>query len=166
VNGEGHYTENCYNAGLLEMTEGKCYALNPDRYSEVANQQWINNVATQTWWWTEVSCGDEPELVLVDTKKEPIQKANGRDNGTTAIAATVAAKANIAFANNTLSIVASSNGAKTVKVFNVRGDVLLSETFSGASMSLDMSKFAGKGAVIVRLVEGRKVLATKRVAVR
>jgi hypothetical protein len=44
--------------------------------------------------------------------------------------------------------------------------MLLSETFSTASMSLDMSKFMGKGAVIVRLAEGRKVLATKRVAVR
>ena len=68
--------------------------------------------------------------------------------------------------NNTLNIATTSNGVKSVKVFSVRGDMLLSETFSGASMSLDMSKFAGKGAVIVRLAEGRKVLATKRVAVR
>ena len=72
----------------------------------------------------------------------------------------------MAYAANILNIATTSNGTKSVKVFDVRGNMLLSETFSGASKALDMSKFAGKGAVIVRLVEGRKVLATKRVAVR
>jgi hypothetical protein len=72
----------------------------------------------------------------------------------------------MAVVNNSLNIATTSNGMKSVKVFDVRGNMLLSETFSGASMSMDMSKFAGKGAVIVRLSEGRKVLATKRVAVR
>ena len=68
VNGTGDYTKNCYNAGLLEMTEGKCYALNPDRYRDVENQLWINNVATQEWWWVETPCiaevsssSEEPE---------------------------------------------------------------------------------------------------------
>ena len=56
VNGSGNYTENCYNAGLLEMEEGKCYAINPDRYNDVKNQLWINNVASQVWWWQEVPC--------------------------------------------------------------------------------------------------------------
>ncbi|SHK27602.1 hypothetical protein [Fibrobacter sp. UWB12] len=166
VNGSGNYDINCYNDGLLEMAEGKCYALNPDRIADGQyKQQWINNIATQDWWWTEVPCDDEP-IILIDDKIKPIEKVLGRDNGTTAIAAAVEAKSNIAFMNNTLSIATTSNGAKTVKVFSVRGDMLLSETFSGASMSLDMSKFAGKGAVIVRLAEGRKVLATKRIAVR
>ena len=154
------------------MTAGKCYKLNPDR-GEV-REKWINNRAVDSWWWVETSCFDEPEVILVKDPnvkpapktEDPILKSNGRDNGTTSIAAAVEAKSNIAFVNNTLSIASTSNGAKTVKVFSVRGDVLLSKTFSGASMSLDMSKFAGKGAVIVRLAEGRKVLATKRIAVR
>ena len=146
------------------MTAGKCYMLNPDR-GEV-REKWINNRAVDSWWWVETACFDEPIVKPAPKTENPILKSNGRDNGTTAIAATVEAKSNIAFVNNTLSIASTSNGAKTVKVFSVRGDVLLSKTFSGASMSLDMSKFAGKGAVIVRLVEGRKVLATKRIAVR
>ena len=139
------------------MAAGKCYTMNPDRVREGV-PQWINEEANQTWWWSEVSC----DATLV----EVVKKANGRDNGTTAIAAAVETKANMVVTNNTLSIATTSNGVKSVKVFSVRGDMLLSETFSGASMSLDMSKFAGKGAVIVRLAEGRKVLATKRVAVR
>ena len=94
------------------------------------------------------------------------QFSNGRDNGTLSVVTAVEAKASMVVMNNTLNVVTTSNGTKSLKVFSVRGDVLLSETFAGASKSLDMSKFAGKGAVIVRLVEGRKVLATKRVAVR
>ncbi len=172
VNGSGDYNGKCFNAGLNDMTAGKCYKLNPDR-GEV-REKWINNRAVDSWWWVETSCFDEPEVILVKDPnvkpapktEDPILKSNGRDNGTTSIAAAVEAKSNIAFVNNTLSIASTSNGAKTVKVFSVRGDVLLSKTFSGASMSLDMSKFAGKGAVIVRLAEGRKVLATKRIAVR
>ena len=75
-------------------------------------------------------------------------------------------KASLVVMNNTLNIATTSNGVKSVKIFSVRGDMLLSETFSGAAKTVDMAQFAGKGAVIVRLVEGRKVLATKRVAVR
>ena len=164
VNGSGDYNGKCFNAGLNDMTAGKCYKLNPDR-GEV-REKWINNRAVDSWWWVETSCGDEPIVKPAPKTENPILKSNGRDNGTTSIAAAVEAKSNIAFVNNTLSIASTSNGAKTVKVFSVRGDVLLSKTFSGTSMSLDMSKFAGKGAVIVRLAEGRKVLATKRIAVR
>ena len=136
------------------MAAGKCYTMNSDRVREGV-PQWINEEATQTWWWSVVSCADGV-----------ISKANGRNNGTTAIAAAVETKVNMVVTNNTLDIATTSNGEKSIKVFSVRGDMLLSETFSGASMNLDMSKFAGKGAVIVRLSEGRKVLATKRVAVR
>ena len=136
------------------MAAGKCYTMNPNRVREGV-PQWINEEANQTWWWSETSCAGGV-----------ISKANGRDNGTTTLAAAVETKANMVITNNTLSIATTSNGTKSLKVFSIRGDMLLSETFSGASMSLDMSKFAGKGAVIVRLAEGRKVLATKRVAVR
>ena len=139
------------------MAAGKCYTMNPDRVREGV-PQWINEEANQTWWWSEVSC----DATLV----EVVKKANGRDNGTTRIVAAAEVKANMAVVNNSLNIATTSNGMKSVKVFDVRGNMLLSETFSGASMSMDMSKFAGKGAVIVRLSEGRKVLATKRVAVR
>ena len=163
VNGSGDYNGKCFNAGLNEMAEGKCYALNPDRGQ--VNDIWINNRAVDTYWWSEVSCGDDVVAPKAEPKPAPA-KVIGRDNGTTAIATAVAAKASMAVANNMLSIATTSNGTKSVKVFSVRGDVLLSETFSGAAKTVDMAQFAGKGAVIVRLVEGRKVLATKRIAVR
>ncbi len=136
------------------MAAGKCYTMNPDRVKEGV-PQWINEEANQTWWWSVVSCD-----------ATVVKKALGQNNGTTAIAAAVVTKASMAVVNNTLNIATTSNGVKSLKVFDVRGNMLLSETFSAASMSLDMSKFAGKGAVIVRLAEGRKVLATKRIAVR
>ena len=182
VNGTGDYDQHCYNAGLRNMAEGKCYTMNPARVAEGV-PQWINDDATQAWWWVETSCGEEPvveepiEIVCkgddcADLKpilKEPKPAPSfsvGRDNGTLAIAEAVASKASMAVANNMLSIATTSNGVKSVKVFSVRGDMLLSETFSGAAKTVDMAQFAGKGAVIVRLVEGRKVLATKRIAVR
>ncbi|MDY6332890.1 MAG: hypothetical protein SPL52_15430 [Fibrobacter sp.] len=167
VNGSGDYNGKCFNAGLNEMAEGKCYALNPDRGQ--VNDIWINNRAVDTYWWSEVSCGDDvvaPKAPILAEPKPAPAKVIGRDNGTTALATAVEAKASMAVANNMLSIATTSNGTKSVKVFSVRGDVLLSETFSGAAKTVDMAQFAGKGAVIVRLVEGRKVLATKRIAVR
>jgi hypothetical protein len=154
VNGKGNYDKNCYNSGLRQMAAGKCYTMNPDRVREGV-PQWINEEASQTWWWVETPCD-----------ATGVKKALGRDNGTTRVVTAAEVKANMAIVNNTLSITTTSNGTKSVKVFDVRGNMLLSETFYGASMSMDMSKFAGKGAVIVRLAEGRKVLATKRVAVR
>ena len=170
MNGSGDYNGKCFNAGLNEMAEGKCYALNPDRGQ--VNDIWINNRAVDTYWWSEVACADEPEVVediKLEAKAEPVpepKKVIGNDNGTTALATAVEAKASMAVANNMLSIATTSNGTKSVKIFSVRGDMLLSETFSGAAKTVDMAQFAGKGAVIVRLVEGRKVLATKRIAVR
>jgi len=184
VNGDGDYDKNCYNTGLDEMAEGKCYTMNPVRVAENGVPQYISNRASDTWWWIETACADEPEVVeepiLVDCKGgdcidvKPIaadpkmapQFSNDSDNGTLSVVTAVEAKASMVVMNNTLNIATTSNGTKSLKVFNVRGDMLLSESFAGATKSLDMSKFAGKGAVIVRLVEGRKVLATKRIAVR
>ena len=184
VNGDGDYDKNCYNTGLDEMAEGKCYTMNPVRVAENGVPQYISNRASDTWWWIETACADEPivieEPILVDCKGgdcidvKPIaadpkmapQFSNDSDNGTLSVVTAVEAKASMVVMNNTLNIATTSNGTKSLKVFNVRGDMLLSESFAGATKSLDMSKFAGKGAVIVRLVEGRKVLATKRIAVR
>ena len=59
VNGSGDYNGKCFNAGLNDMTAGKCYKLNPDR-GEVRDL-WINNRAVDSWWWVETSCGAEPE---------------------------------------------------------------------------------------------------------
>ena len=54
VNGTGGGYGDCYKSGLENMGDGKCYALNPDR--KPFTDQWINNNASDGYWWTEVSC--------------------------------------------------------------------------------------------------------------
>ena len=59
VNGSGDYDKHCYNSGLLEMEEGKCYTFNPDRIDANPVPQWVNNIASQSWWWIETPCIEE-----------------------------------------------------------------------------------------------------------
>ena len=54
VNGVGGGYGSCYNSGLDEMETGKCYAINPDR--KPVTDDWINQKASDAYWWTEVSC--------------------------------------------------------------------------------------------------------------
>ena len=67
VNGDGNYDKNCYNSGLDEMADGVCYTMNPARVAESGVPQYISNRASDTWWWSETACADEPEVV-----EEPI----------------------------------------------------------------------------------------------
>jgi pectate lyase len=53
VNGVGGYGSNCYKSGLTGMASGVCYTMNADRGTAPS---WINGNATDTWWWTPVSC--------------------------------------------------------------------------------------------------------------
>ena len=53
VNGTGGYGDHCYNSGLSNMEEGKCYTLNP---SCGQDPSWINENANDTYWWMETSC--------------------------------------------------------------------------------------------------------------
>ncbi|MCQ2054173.1 MAG: hypothetical protein MJY82_02650, partial [Fibrobacter sp.] len=53
VNGTGDYDKHCYNSGLLNMEEGACYTMNEDRGQAPV---WINNMASESWWWTKVAC--------------------------------------------------------------------------------------------------------------
>lgn len=52
VNGTWGYGKNCFSSGLANHAEGKCYTLQDGR----EDVQWINNNATDTWWWKETSC--------------------------------------------------------------------------------------------------------------
>lgn len=69
VNGTGDYDQNCYSSGLERMEPGKCYTYNTLRGPEVP--QWINNQASESWWWVETEC----EKVYVDiTLYEEVDK--------------------------------------------------------------------------------------------
>ena len=53
VNGQGHYQGKCFKSGLDNQVQGKCYRVNPSRTED---PQWINQNATDTYWWSETSC--------------------------------------------------------------------------------------------------------------
>lgn len=53
VNGTGSYGSNCYKSGLLNMAANTCYIMNSARGTAPT---WINNNATDTYWWSTTSC--------------------------------------------------------------------------------------------------------------
>ena len=149
----GGYSEHCYNAGLNGMEEGKCYVLNPDRLGGVDNAGYahaINGNAYDSWWWVETSC---TEFVLKEEPKpeaKPEPKAAGK----------------IAVADKTLNVVSTTADVKTLRVFDMNGKLLHSESFSGMVKDVDFAKFAGKGVLLVRVTAGNKLVAMQRVSIR
>ena len=135
-NGKGNYAGKCFNAGLYDMTEGKCYELNADRGNP---QGHINNRASDAWWWTEVEC------FTYEPKAEPKAKPEPKVAGKVAVEA------------------APLSEVKTLRVFDLNGKLLHTETFSGSVQSVDFAKFAGKGMRLVRITAGNKLVATKTV---
>ncbi|MBR3670516.1 MAG: T9SS type A sorting domain-containing protein [Fibrobacter sp.] len=136
VNGEGNYAGKCFNAGLYDMTEGMCYVLREERGNP---QGHINNRASDAWWWEEVECTE------LKPKAEPKAKPEPK------------------VAGKTLNVVAASTEVKTLRVFDLNGKLLHTETFSGSVQSVDFAKFAGKGMRLVRITAGNKLVATKTV---
>ena len=128
-NGKGDYDKNCYNSGLRGMAEGKCYTMNPDRVKEGV-PQWINEEASQTWWWVETPCD-----------ATVVKKALGRDNGTTRIVAAAEVKANMAVVHIDLISVTGS----VLKSFdkNATGSVVV--RFSGVPSGLYVVRVKNAG---------------------
>ena len=133
-NGEGNYAGKCFNEGLYDMAEGKCYMLRKERGNP---QGHINNRASDTWWWEEVECTE------LKPKAEP--KAEPKAVRKVAVEA------------------APLSEVKTLRVFDLNGKLLHTETFSGSVQNVDFAKFAGKGMRLVRITAGNKLVATKTV---
>ena len=133
-NGFGNYAGKCFNDGLYDMTPGKCYQLREERGNP---QGHINNRASDTWWWEEVECTE------LKPKAEP--KAEPKAARKVAVEA------------------APLSEVKTLRVFDLNGKLLHTETFSGSVQSVDFAKFAGKGMRLVRITAGKKLVATKTV---
>ncbi|MBR6378822.1 MAG: T9SS type A sorting domain-containing protein [Fibrobacter sp.] len=70
VNGTGDYGDHCYNSGLNDMEDGKCYTMNPERNPA---PQWINGSVTETYWWVETSCGGEESSSSVESSSSAAQ---------------------------------------------------------------------------------------------
>ena len=133
-NGFGNYAGKCFNDGLYDMTPGKCYQLREERGNPEGH---INNRASDTWWWEEVECTE------LKPKAEP--KAEPKAVRKVAVEA------------------APLSEVKTLRVFDLNGKLLHTETFSGSVQSVDFAKFAGKGMRLVRITAGNKLVATKTV---
>ena len=141
--GAGDYDKHCYNAGLNGMKANTCYVINPDRLGPVDRagfDKYINGNAFDSHWWVETSC---TEIV---PKAEP--------------------KAEPKVAHKALEVVASAADVKTLRVFDMNGKLLHSETFTGSVNDVDFAKFAGKGVRLVRVTSGNKLVAMKTVAAR
>lgn len=141
-NGLGHYGEHCYKSGLLNMEAGACYTMNPDRSND--NPQWINNIATETWWWKKVSCDVFPD---VNGGLKRVGRPSVNEN-----------------VKNDSPVVVSADAVKTAKVYDILGNFLGMENFVGSIADVNLSKYAGKGAMVVRFFEGNRFVATKLIS--
>lgn len=168
VNGFGNFANKCYISGLLNMAENnvaenKCYEVNPDRIADGSLPQfgYMNNNAADAWWWVETLCADTiPERHfegMVAPKVAPKLAPK---------AAPVLGESEISVDNTTLSVTSTVADTKMLRVFDMNGKLLHSESFSGMAKDVDFAKFAGKGVLLVRITSGNKLVGMKKVSIR
>ena len=158
-NGDGHYADYCYSSGLRNMVADKCYAVNPARVSDGSApvHGHINEEADNTWWWVETLCQDTlPARPARAYEPKAAPKA----------AAPALGESEISVDNTTLSVISTVANTKMLRVFDMNGKLLHSESFSGMAKDVDFAKFAGKGVLLVRITSGDKLVAMKKVSIR
>ena len=164
VNGAGYYTESCYKSGLQNMRPNTCYAVNPVRVSEgvVPVTGHMNNNAADVWWWLQTPCEKVyriPGSVSPHYEGRPEPKSAQMDTPTLG-------ESEISVDNTTLNVTSTEAGSKVLRVFDMNGKLLHSETFSGLVKDIDFAKFAGKGVLLVRVTSGNKLVAMKKISIR
>ena len=75
----------------------------------------------------------------------------------------VIAKARMQVAKNKLYVLANAQGTKTVKIFDLLGNQLTVKTFDGTRAEVSLAKLPHRGALIARVVQGNKILATQSI---
>lgn len=164
VNGFGNFANKCFSSGLQNMAannvaENKCYEVNPDRIADGSLPQfgYMNDNAADAWWWVETLCADTI----------PPRPFEGRVAPKTAPkAAPVLGESQISVDNTTLSVTSTVADTKMLRVFDMNGKLLHSESFSGMAKDVDFAKFAGKGVLLVRITSGNKLVGMKKVSIR
>jgi hypothetical protein len=160
VNGTGDYDSHCYNSGLKNMEEGKCYMLNPERIDQI--QQYMNDDAAQTYWWVETSCGDvvaeSSSSVEGSSASEMSSSAGGivesssaGQNPYLALRGMPQSRLSVSLSGRTLLI---EGGQATVEVFDLQGRPLA--RFSQVSGAVELAKF-NAGSYILRVKSGTQV---------
>jgi hypothetical protein len=76
------------------------------------------------------------------------------------------AKARMQVAKNKLYVLASAQGTKTVKIFDMLGNQLMAQDFYGTRAEVNLAKLPHRGALIARVVQNGKVLATQSIKVK
>ena len=164
-NGSGHYVDHCYKSGLQNMAANKCYEVNPARkpspYGDgsVPTYGHMNDDASNGWWWVETLCRD----TIPARAGHPAPVYEGK---VAPKAAPTLGEAEISLDNTTLSVTSTVADTKMLRVFDMNGKLLHSESFSGLAKDVDFAKFAGKGVLLVRITSGNKLVAMKKVSIR
>ena len=76
------------------------------------------------------------------------------------------AKARMQVNNNKLYVLATAQGTKTVKIFDMLGNQLTAQTFNGTRAEVNLANLPHRGALIARVVQNDKVLATQSIKIK
>ncbi|MBO5533395.1 MAG: glycoside hydrolase family 9 protein [Fibrobacter sp.] len=76
------------------------------------------------------------------------------------------AKARMQVAKNKLYVLASAQGTKTVKIFDMLGNQLMAQDFYGTRTEVNLTKLPHRGALIARVVQNGKTLATQSIKIK
>ena len=76
------------------------------------------------------------------------------------------AKARMQVAKNKLYVLASAQGSKTVKIFDMLGNQLMAQDFYGTRTEVNLANLPHRGALIARVVQNGKVLATQSIKIK
>ena len=76
------------------------------------------------------------------------------------------AKARMQVAKNKLYVLASAQGTKTVKIFDLLGNQLMAQDFYGTRAEVNLAKLPHRGALIARVMQNGKTLATQSIKIK
>ncbi|WP_405332904.1 glycoside hydrolase family 9 protein [Fibrobacter sp.] len=76
------------------------------------------------------------------------------------------AKARMQVAKNKLYVLASAQGTKTVKIFDMLGNQLMAQDFYGTRAEVNLTKLPHRGALIARVTQNGKTLATQSIKIK
>ncbi|SHL14138.1 Glycosyl hydrolase family 9 [Fibrobacter sp. UWOV1] len=79
---------------------------------------------------------------------------------------TTIAKARMQVNKSKLYVLASAQGSKTVKIFDMLGNQLMAQDFYGTRAEVNLAKLPHRGALIARVVQNGKTLATQSIKVK
>ncbi|SHL41074.1 glycoside hydrolase family 9 protein [Fibrobacter sp. UWH4] len=79
---------------------------------------------------------------------------------------TTIAKARMQVGNNRLYVLTNTEGTKTVKIFDMLGNQLMARDFYGTRAEVSLANLPHRGALIARVMQNGKVLATQSIRIK